>query len=152
MDDVGDEPDGLVRGDLHDGPCLDPFGELVDSDQNVHVAMGCLFEGSDQIKSPYHELPGVANCLEQVGLSCVVLASLACSHHLMCVGHCCRPVETMSKSVPHKASWSDVVPVGSTTGILEELFSFVDRGASLLYSDVSLLYSSSPIRTKDLAR
>jgi hypothetical protein len=23
MEDVGDEPDGLVRGDLCDGPCLD---------------------------------------------------------------------------------------------------------------------------------
>jgi hypothetical protein len=31
MDDVGDEPNGLVGGDLHDGIHLDPLGELVDS-------------------------------------------------------------------------------------------------------------------------
>jgi hypothetical protein len=30
MDGIGDEPDGLVGGDLRDRPCLDPLGELVD--------------------------------------------------------------------------------------------------------------------------
>jgi len=37
VDDVGEEKDGLLGADVGDGSSLDPFGELVDSYQQVGV-------------------------------------------------------------------------------------------------------------------
>lgn len=146
MENIVDEPDGLVRG-VHDGPCLYPLGELVDSDQNVCVATRCFFEGSDQIKSPYYERPGDGNSLErlrgQVGLPCIILAPLACSHHLICFGHYSRPVDSPPGSVPHKDSWSGMVPAGTAVDVLQELSSLLDWDATLLYSSVSLFVQLS---------
>jgi hypothetical protein len=66
MDDVGDEPNGLVGGDLRDGLHLDPLGELVTNNQNVRATPGCLFQGSDQIKSPDCERQHDEDCLEHL--------------------------------------------------------------------------------------
>jgi hypothetical protein len=37
MDDVGEEKDGLLGADVGDGSSLDPFGELVDSHQQMGI-------------------------------------------------------------------------------------------------------------------
>jgi hypothetical protein len=47
VNDVGDKFQGLIRGDLCDGPYFDPHREFVDCDQDVGVALECLFERSD---------------------------------------------------------------------------------------------------------
>lgn len=49
MDDVDDEPNGLVEDGLRDRLCLDPVGVLVDNDLDVHVATWCFSKWSDQI-------------------------------------------------------------------------------------------------------
>lgn len=49
MDDVDDEPNGLVEDSLRDRLCLDPVGVLVDNDLDVHVAPWCFSKRSDQI-------------------------------------------------------------------------------------------------------
>lgn len=130
MENIVDEPNGLVRGDVHDGPCLYPLGELVESDQNVRVATRCFLEGSDQIKSPYYERPGDGNSLErlrgQVGLPCILLAPLAYSHNLICFGHCSWLVDSPPESVPHKASWSGMVSAGTAVDVLQESSTLLD--------------------------
>jgi len=42
VDNVGEEKDGLFGADVGDGSSLDPFGELVDSHQQVGVPSFCL--------------------------------------------------------------------------------------------------------------
>jgi len=42
VDDVGEEKDGLLGADVRDGSSLDPFGEFVDSHQEMGVSSCCF--------------------------------------------------------------------------------------------------------------
>jgi len=42
VDDVGEEKDGLLGVDVHDGSSLEPFGEFVDGHQQMGVSTYCL--------------------------------------------------------------------------------------------------------------
>jgi hypothetical protein len=42
MDDVGEEKDGLLGADVSDWSSLDPFGELVNSHQQMGIPSFCL--------------------------------------------------------------------------------------------------------------
>jgi hypothetical protein len=45
MDNVMEEEHGLLGFDLGDWSCFYPFGEPVNGDKQVHVALGGLLEG-----------------------------------------------------------------------------------------------------------
>ena len=67
MDDVEEEQHGLFRLDHGDWSSLDPFCELVYGDKQVGVTPGRLFERSNQIEPPDHELPRDRDRLECLG-------------------------------------------------------------------------------------
>lgn len=46
MNDVGDKSYGLLRGDLREGPRLDPLREFVDCYQDVSVGPSVILRGS----------------------------------------------------------------------------------------------------------
>jgi hypothetical protein len=52
VDDVGDEFHGLLRGDFHDRPCLDPLSKFINRNQDMCVVFMCPFERFDQIEPP----------------------------------------------------------------------------------------------------
>ena len=67
MDDVEQEHHGLLGLDYGDRPSFDSFCELVYGDKQVGVALGCLFERSNQIEPPDYERPSDGDRLERLG-------------------------------------------------------------------------------------
>ena len=64
MDDVEEEQHGLLGLDCRERSGLYPLGKLVYGDKQVGIALGCSFEGSDQIEPPDRERPCDGDCLE----------------------------------------------------------------------------------------
>ena len=67
MDDVEEEQHGLLRLDRGDRSSFYPLGKLVYGDKQVSVALGRLFERSNQIESLDCERPGDGDRLERLG-------------------------------------------------------------------------------------
>ena len=67
MDDVEEEQHGLLGFDRRDQPSFYPLGKLVYGDKQVGVALGRLFEWSNQIESLDYEWPGDGDRLERLG-------------------------------------------------------------------------------------
>jgi hypothetical protein len=74
MQDVGDEVNHPVRSELGDWFELDPFGELVDSHQNVSKTSWRRCEGPDHVEAPASERPGWWYSDESVGRDMSLLA------------------------------------------------------------------------------
>jgi hypothetical protein len=76
----------LVVANFGQGLSLDPLGEFVDRDKQVGEALGCFFEGSQEIQAPHGKGSCDGDGLESLGwrveLSCKVLAPLARPHNL----------------------------------------------------------------------
>jgi hypothetical protein len=83
-------------------------------------------------------------------LSRVVLASLACSHHLVCVRYCGRTIEPLLEGVPHKAPWGNMVATGPTVDVFQELPSLFGRDAYLSYSNMPLFVEIFPNQDEGL--
>jgi hypothetical protein len=90
MNDIGEKEHRLLGFDTHDRSGLDPFQEFVDGDKQVGAAPRCFLEGPDKVETLDREGPCDGDFLEclgqQMGLSSVVLASLAKAHHLGGIG------------------------------------------------------------------
>ena len=67
MDDVEEEHHGLLGFDHRDRPSFYPFCKLLNGDKQVGVALGRLFEWSNQIESLDHERLGDGDRLECLG-------------------------------------------------------------------------------------
>ena len=67
MDDVEEEQHSLLGLDHGDRSRFVPFCKLVYGDKQVSVALGHLFEWSNQIESPDYEWPGDGDRLERLG-------------------------------------------------------------------------------------
>ena len=67
MDDVKEEQHGLLGFDCGNRLSFHPLCKLVYGDKQVGVALGCLFEWSNQIESPDCERPGNRDRLEHLG-------------------------------------------------------------------------------------
>jgi hypothetical protein len=69
----------------------------------VLEAPGCLLQGTDEVQTPYGKRPSDGYCLQglsrQVCLFRVELTPSAGAYNPSGVGHCGRPVETLSESV-----------------------------------------------------
>jgi hypothetical protein len=82
---------------------FDPLGEFVDGDQQVLEAPGCLLQGTDEVQTPYGKRPSDGYYLQglsgQVRLFRVELTPSTGAYNPSGVGHCGRPVETLSESV-----------------------------------------------------
>ena len=68
MDNVKEEQYGLLGLDRGDWSSFYPFCKLVNGDKQVGVALGHLFEWSNQIESLDYEWPGDGDRLECLGL------------------------------------------------------------------------------------
>jgi hypothetical protein len=73
-----------------------------------------------------------------------VLASFACSHHLVCVRYRGRPIEALPEGIPHEAPWGSMVPTGPIVDVFQELPSLFGRDAQLTYSDMPLFVEIFP--------
>jgi hypothetical protein len=66
VDYVGEEEDGLLGANVHDGSSLNQFGELVDGHQQMGISTYCPFEGAYHVEAPYREWPSDGNHLQSV--------------------------------------------------------------------------------------
>jgi len=64
VDDVGEEKDGLLGVDVHDGSSLDPLGEFVNGHQQMGVASCRLLERPYEVETPHREWPHDGDRLE----------------------------------------------------------------------------------------
>ena len=103
MDDVKEEHHDLLRLDHGDRPSLFPLCKLIYGDKQVHIALGCPLERSDQIEPPDHEWPRDGDCLEclgrKVGLPSIVLIPFIGAHNLFSIGYCGRLVEALLECI-----------------------------------------------------
>jgi hypothetical protein len=71
-------------------------------------------------------------------MPCLVLASLARSHHQVCIRHRGGPIETLSEGVSYEAPRGSKVSIGPIVDVFQELSSLFNRDAQLSYSDMPL--------------
>ena len=67
MDDVEEEQHGLLEFDRGDRSSFYQLGKLIYGDKQVSVALGLLFEWSNQIESLDYEWAGDGDRLERLG-------------------------------------------------------------------------------------
>jgi hypothetical protein len=101
MQDVGDEVNHPVRSELGDWFELDPFGELVDSHQNMSKTSWRCYEGPNHVEAPASERPGRRYSDESVGRDMNLLAKeltiLTSSYQVLGVRHSGGPPEAGPK-------------------------------------------------------
>jgi hypothetical protein len=107
-DDILDETHHLLRADLGQRPCLDPFSKVNYCNDKVGQAPGCFSKGPQKIQTPYHKWPSNGYRLELLGrgmnLLGEVLAPHARPHYLCCITGSGRPVESLLEGLTNHAS------------------------------------------------
>jgi hypothetical protein len=61
-------------------------------------------------------------------------------------------MEPLLEGICHVASWGGMVSTGPAVNILQKMFPLFDQDAALIHPMYHFLYSSSLMRTNDLAR
>ena len=121
MDDVKEEQHSLLGLDHRDRSSFDPFRKLVHSDKQVGVALGRLFEGSNQIEPPDRKGPRDGDHLEHLGqevsLPSIVLAPFVGAYDLLSVGYCSGLVEALSECIPNQGSRRVMVTADPTMDV-----------------------------------
>jgi hypothetical protein len=141
IDYVSEERDRLLGVDIDNGSSLDSLRELVHRYEKVGEAPMCLSEWAHCVEIPDREQPCDGDRLQrlrrEVSLPSVELAPFIAPHDVLRVGNRCRPVETLSESLPDKCSRTGMVTTGAGLYFLQQL-------AALIPEDAPHEYASSP--------
>ena len=116
VDDISEERHCLLGFDSGDRTSLDPFGELVNSYQQVGVATGGFLQRPNHVQPPHGERPCNGDGLEGLGWEVrpphIVLASLIGAYQLGGVSNRRWPVEPLAEGIFDERPRRGMVPVG----------------------------------------